>query len=361
MAYGAGACDRFSVVHLAALVGAGLTFIIAPRVAALSHNAMGRAVGVAVGATITLTVILWLFPHCLAGPYGQLSDYLRQTWLTEIPQDGSILRHPAFISSFLFQWLAVGLLGLCAAVAIAIRTGSSNRAWLVYGLFAGFAVVQALLALRLMRVVPLLSGPGLGVLVAAVLPTLGAKFKPSQMPVLSAWMMLVPGLALIAALLALPSLAHVSRPAVTGVAIADSCIEQALPRLSWPAGSRVLAGPHLGLRVLDPEAGVNVVAVPFHTAALGVERVYRFLDAATPDHKPFLAATKATHVATCAIDAGLARQFAAEQPLAVALASGQAPPWLRPCPPEGTLRIYAVSDAISCPLPANGTPVGKRN
>ncbi len=344
--YGLGLPDRYSAVHLVALVGAGLTFVLAASIG--SGSFFIRAALLAVGAALSLALTVWLYPQVLGGPYAALSPYVRENWLAAISQDASILSTPQFGQGLLFQMIAPGVIGIGAAMVFAFQQKPLSRAWTVYALFAAAALLQAILALRFMRIAPLFGGPGLALVLAAILPSLctrlGEPFIGKLKPIL-----LLPGLAVVAAIMLLPNITQGRIPKVTGVMIADSC--QAKPKLNWPHDSRLLAPPGLGTILLAPANGASVVAVPFHTANDGIERVYRFFDGETSDAQAIAIAAQATHVVVCQIDTGIAERFAASHPLATALGKGQPPAWLEQCPaPSAGIEIYRVIEkSAGCP------------
>lgn len=348
-AWGAGYCDRYSSVHLVALAGAGICFMALGSLQLRSP--LARSIGLAIGAALSLAVIGALFPLCFGGPYAGLSAYVQENWLAPISQDASILATPDFGRSPLIQLLMPAFVGLGAAIAFAFGQRPQSRAWVVYGLFAGAIILQMLLAPRFMRLAPLMSGPGLALALAALLPStcgvFGRPFLTSFKPSLA-----VPGIVLIVALMALPSVIDGPQSKVSGVMLAEDCAGDPLPKLLWPPDNRILAPPGLGIGLLGPATNANVIAVPFHTAAAGIERAYRFFDPATASPQAVLADARATHVTVCAATPELAERFAQSLPLAAALASSSPPAWLKACGRFGPLHVYSVSADIGCPLPA---------
>ncbi|TIU70272.1 MAG: hypothetical protein E5W15_14800, partial [Mesorhizobium sp.] len=91
-----------------------------------------------------------------------------------------------------------------------------------------------------------------------------------------AWLLAAPGVAVIAALL-LTCLVWPPRAAkLLGVDIANACAQASSgPRFIWPKGARLFAPPDIGIAALGSPEELDVVAVPFHTSAKGIERVLR--------------------------------------------------------------------------------------
>ena len=118
-----------------------------------------------------------------------------------------------------------------------------------------------------------------------------------------------------------------------------------------------MATPGLGavlLRSLGKDDAV--VAAPFHTAAKGLERAYRFFDPLTPDPEAILGESEATHVVVCSWRWEPNLGLEARYPLTVGLMEGSPPGWLAECPGRsGSLvRIYRYSragqPAAACPV-----------
>lgn len=352
------ACDRYALPQLAALAGASLVFVAAPLLVDRG-GALIRLGFLAAGAVATLLALGAMFPQCLGGPYGALSDYLKENWLLQIEQERSIFESPDFILSGRLARVALALAGAGAALVLLAANRGRNRAWLIFGLYSAIAIVVSLAYLRYVRFLPLFAGPGLAVLLFHVLPpSIGLRrflaLSP-QMNLRPAFLA-APGIAMIAALLLSQSFSRLEPADLRGVDLASACQQEAMEPRIWPRGARLLASPLIGVSVLAPDTGPEVVAVPFHTAALGMERAYRFFDPATPDPRLILQETGATHVAVCRIADGIPPAFAARFPLASQLILGQPPAWLEACPDDGVwaLRVYRVVGGanIGCPLPA---------
>lgn len=344
-------CDRFALPHLLALAGAGVTFALA------SFARGGRMVRLAViggGAAVTSMALVALFPICLAGPYGALESYLRQNWLGQIEQEMSLFAAPEAFSPARFGKLALPLFGAGAAVILGWRLRNQSRAWLVLGLFCLVGLFLSVAYIRYLRFLPLLATPGLAMAIYNLMPAsfstrkwfsnVWAQKSPSGL------LLAAPAVVVLAFVTAARLVNPPQDPPLTATDIASACSANSFGDLGLPSGSRILTTPTVAMYLMDRPGAPEVVAAPFHTAAKGVGRVYRFFDPATPDPERWLAESGATHVATCRIDAPLPPHVLEQFPLAAGLAVGKPPAWLTECPiPGARLRVYRLTNgSLGC-------------
>ena len=363
-AYASAACDRYSLLHLAVLALTGTVFACVSTVEAAGSWRM-RAVCLLAGACATAALLVFFFPQCVGGPLVGMSNYVRDNWLARIDQERSIFFSADFLGSDRFTRFFLAILGSAATFILAISSTTRKRAWLVLALFSTVGLLLGLLYLRYLRFFPLFVGPGIALLIHRGIPAqmplrryFGIRVDNEQPGV---WLLAAPGVAIIAALF----LVHLVWPPrdakLLGIDIADACEKAGIgPHLVWPNGARLFAPPNIGVAVLGSPVGLDVVAVPFHTAAKGIERVLRFFDPATPDPARLLDETKATHVAVCRVEDETFKPVEAQFPLASRLATGEPPDWLVECPVAGPLRIYrypaASGPSGQCPVASSNEP-----
>lgn len=347
--YTSAACDRYSLLHLTALVATGIV-LAGVSTAETGESWRIRAMCLLAGACATAALLVFFFPQCAGGPLVGLSDYVRENWLSRIEQERSAFLSPDFLGSDRFTRFFLAILGTAATCVLAISSTARKRAWVVLALFSAVGLVLGLLYLRYLRFFPLFVGPGLAVLIYQGLPTRLALRRyfgirtNDELPGVSA--LAAPGVAIVAALFVSHLLWPPRETKPIGIDIADACEQGgAGPHFVWPRGARLFAPPNIGILALGSPVGLDVVAVPFHTAANGIERVLRFFDPATSDPARLLDETKATHVAVCRVDERTLQPLEAEFPLASRLATGEPPDWLTECPVAGPLRIYRYSAA----------------
>jgi len=351
------ACDQYSLPHVVALAGAGLSFIAAPRLSL--HAGVGLRLGIlCVCGAATTAVLLALFPQCLAGPYGVLSPYVHQNLIQQIGQEKSVFSNADYVLSGNLPAFLLLLVGPGAIVAsVAFRT-VQGRAWTVAALFAGLGILLALSYLRYQRFVPWLGGPGWAIILATALPAASTWRRYFASRVLqwqpNALLLVAPTLLVATAVLAVQALRPPTPMRMQGTDLAEYCASEKIAPANWPVGTRVLAPPLLAVRLLRMD-GPEVVSIPFHRAAPGLERTLRFFDPATPDPWHFFEQTGATHVAVCALTAPAGAALGRDYPFTFGLMTGRPPDWLAECPAgsDNRLRIYRVSgsDPASCPQP----------
>lgn len=345
-------CDRFAFPHLLALGGAGATFVLASY---LPPNTGTRIGFNAVGGIATVAMLVALYPNCLDGPYGALSPYIHQNWLMQIEQEMSLLTAPEAMSSARLGKLVLAVLGAGSGLVWAWTMRRESRAWLVFGLFCAVGLVMSVAYIRYLRFLPLLATPGLALLLWRVMPRDFSTRKwlaPISLErVPSAALMAAPMIALLAVVFAWRTAVPPQAAPLTSMDVVTACSRFDFDGLNWPGGSRVLMPPPVAMQLLGKPGAPDVVAVPFHTSAPGVERVYRFFDPATPNPQSWLAESKATHVAACRFDGQLPEAIVKQFPLASALATGKPPSWLETCAmKEAGLSVYRLPGSnMDCP------------
>jgi hypothetical protein len=368
--YGAVTCDTYSTPHLLALVSAGLSFVLAAGLSGRIGRPTGRAVLLGLCAAASLAILIALFPECRAGPYGELSGYVKDAWLSRIGQEKDILHRPNVVLSPDMVGVALLIVGALAPAAFAWRDRFRRRELTVLALFSLLAVVHALLYLRYFRYTAFFAGPGLVLAFAACAPQLAGKGRvlagPATRLLPPAAAAVGPGLALVAGLVAyhVVDKVHAKMPP-SGAELASVCDfpDSALP--GWPQGARLFAPPDLGIRLLaaEPRVTATIVATPHHPSWRGIERVYRFFDPKTPDPRRYLDESMATHVVVCAWRGRPLPDLQKAFPLTLDLIEGHPPEWLSPCPlpPASPIRVYrypsAGGAADACPTVA-ASPAG---
>jgi hypothetical protein len=353
-------CDTYSAPHLTALACAGLSFAAAPMLACWRDTRISRAAVLVMLATASVAALVFLFPQCLGGPYAGLSDYVRSNWLDRIGQEKSLFERGDFVLSSSILSMTILFVGALAPAIASIADRRRNRALLVIALFSLLALAHAVFYFRYIRYAPLFSGIGLAFVFAAVAPAsskLAGYIQTGTASAAPGYLLIVPGMALAAAVALFHLIAGPTEPRLVAAQIADGCDLSAVGVFGWPEGARILSPPLIGIHLLSLQPGQAVVAIPFHAAAQGVERAYRFLDPATADPRAVLDAAQATHVAICAWRAEPLPELSARYPFAASLIEGRPPSWLAECPADevSPLRIYRYLNAgqteLACPVP----------
>jgi hypothetical protein len=362
--YGAVACDSYSTPHLLGLVSAGISFIVAGALSGRVPGPAGRIALLGTFTALSLTALIILFPECRAGPYGELSAYVKQEWLFRIGQEKNILQRPDIVLSPDMAGIGLLIIGALAPPIFALRDRLRQRELTIFALFCLVTLLQSLFYFRYFRYTAFFAGPGMMLIFATCSPRLAEKgnmlagqitgLLPSRVAVLG------PGLVLATAIIAYSLMTHGARPAApsSGAAFAGECDPSGSAPINWPQGASLLAPPDLGLRILAAETTrgrMTIVATPHHPSWRGVERVYRFLDPRTPSPRDYLDQSKATHVAICAWRGHPLAKLEKSKPLTAALIEGHPPAWLVECPlpANSTIRVYrypsAGGAADACP------------
>ncbi len=356
-AYGTIACDSYSLPHLLALGLAGVTFAGSALLGRAVGGRVARTLMIALPAAACLGLLVTLFPQCHAGPYGAMGDYLREAWLAGIGQEHSLFGRRDFVLSSDMAGVVMLIAGAAALVLNAILDRGRDRNLIIFAVLTLAATLQGILYFRYLRYLPLFAAPGILLVLASLVPTLGASggLLAGRTARLRPQLLLAPGLVIAAAII----LFHLATPATarmpTAADIAGACHLEAIGSRDWPKGASVMAPPMLGIRMLPVMADASVVAVPFHTGAPGVERAFRFLDPATGDPRAMLDQSRASHVVVCAWREVPPARLIELYPFAGGLMTGQAPDWLVECPTrEATaIRVYRYPGAgllgESCP------------
>ncbi|CAM5379265.1 hypothetical protein MAUB1S_06480 [Mycolicibacterium aubagnense] len=360
--YASAACDRYSLLQLTALMATG---IVLAGVSAVAGSWWTRAACLLAGACLTAVLLVFLFPQCSGGPLAGLDNYVRDNWLLRIDQERDIFHSRDFVSPDRLAKFSLAILGWSATCILAIANVRRNHSWVVLALFSTMGLMLGLVYLRYFRYFPLFAGPGLALLIYRSIParvSLKRCFRTATTDhVPNVLLLAAPGIAVIGILIAGHLVWPPRAPGLIGLDIANAC-EKGAPgsHFSWPDGARLFAPPDIGVVMLEPSARFEVVAIPFHTSAHGIERVLRFFDPATSDPARLLDETGATHVVVCRVDETALQSVGTRFPLASGLATGKPPAWLTECPSAGPLRIYrhsaGVGPAIACPIARNVVP-----
>lgn len=378
-AYAIGKCDTYSAPYALALVLAGLVFMglpVAHRAekwmpvfgksdAKIKRQSGGRgrwpfrALALCGLAAASLVVVLMLYPQCAGGPYAEMSARLRAVALGYIPQEKSFFERPDFVLSDSLFATALLFVGALAPAALCLAQRRPPRALVVVALASALALVQAVAYFRYLRYLPFFSGIGLVFIAAALLPSgtrhiLVSRFAAGKWP-LQAFVLAAPGLGVTAALVLFCLVAKPAPMPVSVFGLTSLCGPASSAGMTWPAKAVVLSPPLLGAGLLARPVHPGVVAIPNHHAALGMDRVDRFLDPGAGDPRAALDESRATHVVLCAAPPAVSPALRARFSFALSLMDAKPPAWLAQCPVAAgsPLRVYAYRRAsglfAACP------------
>lgn len=332
-----GACDAFSIAHLAA-GGAGSVALIALALLAPGLRSFGaRAIATIVCAPLPFLALIAVAPRCLGDPFVGLDPLVRDMWLRHV---GEVEPLSSFLRTHLWAGLAMLVPMVCAAltaVAGVLRERGVARAR--YVLLAVLVVMT--LAMTQWGIRTFSSGLPLVAIVAAPLVCRsGDRFESSVTRYAAVALGCLP-FAPLALALALPADAapsdHRTLACLTPQALA--------PVATLPPG-RILAPIDAGAHLLafTPH---SVFGAPYHRNNEGNRLV---LDAmlATPDAaRAIVARSGATYVAICA-EEDQARLMAGRAPdgLAAALLADRIPDWLAPVSLPSPQKLFRVQGTL---------------
>lgn len=368
-AYAIGKCDTYSAPYALALVLAGSVFMGLSFFESRGQKStrsdrhgrwLSRALALCVLAAGSVAVVLALYPQCAGGPYAEMSVRLRAVALGYIPQERSFFERPDFVLSDSLLATALLFVGALAPAALCLTQRRPQRALVVVALASLLAVVQTVAYFRYLRYLPFFSGIGLAFIAAALLPP-GMRHILTSRLAFGRWpwcalVLAVPGLGLTAALVVFCLVAKPAPVPVSVFGLSSLCGPASSDGMNWPDKAIVLSPPLLGAGLLAGLAHPGVVAIPNHHAALGMDRVDRFLDPGAGDPREALDESRATHVVLCATPPAVKPEVRERFPFALSLMDGQPPAWLAQCPVAAgsALRVYSYrhADGFSAPCPS---------
>jgi hypothetical protein len=328
-AWGQAQCDAFSTVQfvVAALAGAGLATIVS--VDAASRTRRRRLVSLGLLAVVLGSVVVSLFPQCLAAPYANLDPRLRELWLDYIDEAQSlyklVLYDPArVVARFATPLLAVALMALRFSRGGWRRQDSLVGGLLVVALLVSAWEVRGSTFSIAFAVIPLSAWIAKWRQRAETSASRGALLR-----MVAAWLISVN--AIWSAAAEATSSAFETRAAVKDASVDGSCQGKAsFAALSRMPGTTVLAISNLGSPILA-YSGHRVFAGPYHRNIAGNLLA---LDAFLGSDADARSVVEGHHVGLVAVCRGNpeSQLFAATAPdgFLAGLMRGNVPEWLEP-------------------------------
>ena len=316
-----GACDAFSLAHLAAGVAGSAALLVLALLAPRLRSRPARVLATLACAPLPIVALAVAAPRCLGDPFVGLDPLVRDIWLGHVGEVESV---SSFLRTHVWSALAMLVPMVCAAaLAIAGVLRGSGVARARYALLA--ALLLMALAMTQWGIRAFSSGLPLVALAAA--PALRRFADRFESPVARLVAMGVGALPLAPFVLAL---ALPSDAAPGGQRTLSCLTPQALaPVAALPRGmilAPIDAGAHL--LALTPH---SVLGAPYHRDNAGNRAVIDAMLSPPDAARAMVARTGATYVAICAGE-DQANVMAARAPdgLAAALLAGRVPAWLDP-------------------------------
>lgn len=330
------ACDALSATYVVAGVCYGAAMLLVVFAAPILRHWSARLLALAVLAVISVGVVLWLFPECRKGPYGNLDSYLATVLLTEIGEAQPIWVFVQQVKSAM-GLIVTPMLGL-ATLLLATAMAPPDRRWR-WLVLVGFCLA--------LFVVFCLQVRGFRLLTIAVLP--GSAWLAVR---LWSWFRARQTLASAAVTgLALSSLAgavhwgafnygYAAFAPITASASNigwEACVGRRAyePLAALPPGrlmSFLLIGPQLLL-----ETPHSVVSAGYHRNEAGLRDVVRFFGGSEAEARNVAEERGLDYLVLCNGVPASGGLFGVPE------FQGTSWPWLRPVsPPEAPLQIYAI-------------------
>lgn len=341
--WGQAQCDTFSIVQFAvtAIAGAGLAATATWKVA--HATAARRMASLGLLTVVLASVVVFLFPQCLAAPYANLDPRLQQMWLGYIEEAQSIVHlvsdDPArAVARFATPLVAIVLMALRFARGGWRRQDSFVGALLLVAFLVSAWEVRGSTFSIAFAVIPLSAWIAKWRQRAETNPSSGSVFRMA-----AAWLISVNSIWSGAA--AAASNAFETNPAVKDASIDAPCGSKAsFAALGRMPDTTVLAISNLGSPILA-FTGHRVFAGPYHRNVAGN---LLMLDALIGSSATARTIVENHHVGLVAVCRGNpeSRLFAAKAPdgFLAGLMRGNVPDWLEPvAETRGTaLELYRV-------------------
>ena len=331
--------DAISIVYVVAAVLCGVAFT---GLSLLKLRSVPlRLLTALVAGVVVGTILLWLDPALLKGPYAGLDPWLVANWMSRIAEAETWLQSFADDPVYPVAVTVPVLVALAFALWNIVRHKAERGAWAIVAAFLVVGVLVMLVQIRAARIVTPLAAPATAALVATAWRRLVA--RPGILPALAAvgCMVISAGLAVavLVALLPLP-------PPAPGKIHGDrqACLQPAaFTALAGLPPERIMAPIDLGAHLLlfTPHA---VVGAPYHRNQQGLLDTFRFFNGPIADARAILAARDVKLVVTCD---NLTEVYGlpdhAPDSFAALYAAKTLPPWLvETSPPGSMLRVFAV-------------------
>ncbi|MEM9330109.1 MAG: hypothetical protein AAGA53_02210 [Pseudomonadota bacterium] len=149
-------CDEYSIVYLSALLGISVCFLVLQSSQGwldrfTSNQALSRILSGIVLAGILAVSLIGQFPHCLAGPLGEMNPELVRRWLAGVSEAKGIFET---VNASPERWISgIGYIGLMLLIGIAVAIRRWKQHPHLVTLFAVLAlcVITSFWQMRVLR------------------------------------------------------------------------------------------------------------------------------------------------------------------------------------------------------------------
>lgn len=338
------ACDVISPAYVAVALVVGAVFTIASLVPT-PRAPWQRFLLLAGMALPGLGLVLFLYPQCLSGPYGELDPWLQANWIASIVEARPLLVAAGDLPAYA---LAVGLPALLATGVVLWRLWYVSEHRAEWAVLLAFLLATALIMLIQIRGARLAIMPAMPAAAWLIVSARRRYLARPRLPQIAG--LVLSWLAFSGVILALLMTAVVNLMPGPGRQLAeirdskDPClVPEAFVDLAALPPERVMSPIDLGAHVLlyTPHA---VVSAPYHRNQQGVRDTFRFFNEPIATARAILDERGIGLVVLCPAMPELAgHPGRAEDSFASLYAAGQLPDWLADVSlPGSVLEVFAV-------------------
>ena len=148
-------CDAYSLFYVMALVNLGAALsgaaLLAMVMPILQQSLKARVLFGAMLAIAATSVLLFVFPHCASGPFGNFSPELYDRWLSRIIEAKPIFEAVLFEPHLWFSNLVYSIVVLVISIAMCIRHGKRKPELLVLLAIVAICTLGILFQIRFLR------------------------------------------------------------------------------------------------------------------------------------------------------------------------------------------------------------------
>lgn len=345
-------CDSLSVVYTQLTLGVALVLWGVSFTSKSLQSPLSRLFALAIGAAIVLGGIVFLYPHCLEGPYANIDPKLRQVWLNNVaeakPFHKTLFDDPATASSMII----IPIMACIGAWVYHVKTKRASTSLQASSLlrtpspllslaprslllFMGFCVFAGAVQTRLMMFATCFAIPFAAYLLIMAMEKCNT-FEPAikkQISRLLCLVLLSPVTAPVLLKLITPDTAQTMQ-GTTKQSAANPIRPDCLSQQNFRAMQKL--GPHtaltqidLGAPILSQTTKLGVTSAPYHRNTDGILAAINVFTGTSAQALTAIHAAKARYVIACTTS-NETRLYTAINPdgMMSQLKNGDLPSWL---------------------------------
>lgn len=329
-------CDALSATYVVAGVCYGLSMLVVVVASPILRQPVTRLAALTVLGTLSLAIVIWLFPECRNGPYGNLDPDLANILMPAIGEAQPVWIWAAQARPSV-ALIIVPVIGMASVLLVTAMVPAHRRwRWMVLAGFCLALLVVFCLQVRGFRLLNIAILPGPAWLVAHAWAWFRARQNLASAALVSATVLAFSGAAHWS-LISNAYAAFAPAPAAKEGPDLAACVDPSAygPLAALPPGrmmSYLLIGPQLLL-----ETPHSIVSAGYHRNESGLRDMVRFYGGGEAEARAVVSERGLDYLVFCR---GLPPNSALT---GVPEFGGLAWPWLvRISPPEAALQIYAI-------------------